>query len=85
MIIYYNWRDNVDYEYEPQEDVLEQVKIDILENLDKEDLIETIIAEDDIEECYYDKIKDLLEDDAREQYEQEIANSEDPYKQSDFI
>lgn len=87
MKIYYECERNEDivFEYEPPEDMLEQAKIDILEEQDKEDLIEIIIAEDDIEECFYEQLKDYFEEYAWEEYENEIANSEPPYRQSDFI
>ena len=84
MIIYYEFSGD-NFEYEPDKGTLETAKYDVLQDLSKEDLIEIIMAGDDIEECLYDDIKDYLEEDAREQYEQEIANSEPPYKQSDFI
>lgn len=84
MIIYYKFNDD-DFEYEPSLKSLEQAKRDILSELDKKDLIEIIMAEDDIEECFYDEFKDYFEEDAREEYEQEIANSEPPYRPNDFI
>lgn len=85
MKIYYDVDDDYTFEYEPPEDMLRQAKIDILEEQDKEDLIEIIIAEDDIEECFYEQLKDYFEEYAWEEYENEIANSEPPYRQSDFI
>lgn len=84
MKIYYDFRGD-DFEYEPPMDLLQKAKIDILREQNKEDLIEIIIAEDDIEDCFYDQLKDYLEEYAWEEYENEIANSEPPYSQSDFI
>lgn len=84
MKIYYNFNDD-DFEYEPPEDMLNQAKIDILEKQDKDTLIDIIISEDDIEDGFYDQLKDYLEEYAWEEYKNEIANSEPPYKQSDFI
>lgn len=87
MKIWYECKEDEDISwcYEPPEDMLRQAKIDILEEQNKEDLIEIIIAEDDIEECFYEQLKDYFEEYAWEEYENEIANSEPPYKQSDFI
>ena len=87
MKIWYECKEDEDISwcYEPPEDMLRQAKIDILEEQDKEDLIEIIIAEDDVEECFYEQLKDYFEEYAWEEYENEIANSEPPYKQSDFI
>lgn len=80
MIIYYD-----DYEYEPPYDMLEQAKIDILEEQSKEDLIEIIISEENIEDVFYEQLRDYFEEYAWEQYKQELANSEPPYNQNDFI
>lgn len=87
MKIWYECKEDEDISwcYEPPEDMLRQAKIDILEEQDKEDLIEIIISEDNIEECFYEQLKDYFEEYAREEYENEIANSEPPYRQSDFI
>lgn len=87
MKIWYECKEDEDISwcYEPPEDMLRQAKIDILEEQDKEDLIEIIIDEDDVEDCFYEQFKDYFEKYAREEYENEIANSEPPYKQSDFI
>ena len=87
MKIWYECKEDEDISwcYEPPEDMLRQAKIDILEEQDKEDLIEIIIAEDDIEKCFYEQFKDYFEEYAWEEYENEIANSEPPYNQSDFI
>lgn len=87
MKIYYECERNEDiaFEYEPPEYMLRRAKIDILEEQNKEDLIEIIIDEDDIEDYFYEQLKDYFEKYAWEEYENEIANSEPPYKQSDFI
>ena len=84
MKIYYEFGDD-NYEYEPPEDMLEQAKIDILEEQDKEDLIEIIIAEDNIEDCFYDQLKDYFEEYAYGEYKDVMASQEPPYRQSDFI
>lgn len=87
MKIWYECKEDEDISwcYEPPEYLLQRAKIDILEEQDKDTLIEIIIAEDDIEECFYEQLKDYFEEYAWEEYENEIANSEPPYKQSDFI
>lgn len=87
MKIWYECKEDEDISwcYEPPEDMLRQAKIDILEEQDIEDLIEIIISEDDIEECFYEQLKDYFEEYAWEEYENEIANSEPPYRRSDFI
>lgn len=87
MKIWYECKEDEDISwcYEPPEDMLRQAKIDILEEQDKEDLIEIIISEDNIEECFYEQLKDYFKKYAYEEYDNEIANSEPPYKQSDFI
>lgn len=84
MKIYYDFN-NEEYEYEPPEDMLEQAKIDTLEEQPKEDLIEIIIAEDNIEEIYYDQLYDYFENYAWEQYKEDKASDEPSYRQSDFI
>lgn len=87
MKIWYECKEDEDISwcYEPPEDMLRQAKIDILEEQDIEDLIEIIIDEDDIEDYFYEQLKDYFEEYAWEEYENEIANSEPPYRQSDFI
>lgn len=84
MKIYYTFGDD-HYEYEPSDDLLEKAKIDILEKQDEDTLIDIIISEDDIEDGFYDQLKDYLEEYAWEEYKNEIANSEPPYRQSDFV
>lgn len=84
MRIYYVFNDD-EFEYEPPQELLEEIEKKILQSQNQEDLIEIIMAEDDIEECFYDEFKDYFEENAREEYEQEIANSEPPYRPNDFI
>lgn len=84
MKIYYTFGDD-HYEYEPPEDILEQAKIDILEEQDKDTLIDIIISEDDIEDGFYDQLKDYLEEYAWEEYRDIISSQEPPYRQSDFV
>ena len=87
MKIWYECKEDEDISwcYEPPEYMLRRAKIDILEEQDKEDLIEIIISEDNIEECFYEQLKDYFEEYAWEEYKQELANSEPPYNQNDFI
>lgn len=84
MKIYYNFNDD-DFEYEPPEDMLNQAKIDILEKQDKDTLIDIIISEDDIEDGFYDQLKDYLEEYAYDEYRDIISSQEPPYRQTDFI
>lgn len=87
MKIWYECKEDEDISwcYEPPYDMLEQAKIDILEEQSKEDLIEIIISEENIEDVFYEQLKDYFEEYAWEQYKQELANSEPPYNQNDFI
>ena len=84
MKIYYDFRGD-DFEYEPPMDLLQKAKIDILREQNKEDLIEIIIAEDDIEDCFYDQLKDYFEEYAYDEYRDIISSQEPPYRQTDFI
>ena len=84
MIIYYEFNDD-DFEYEPPQELLEEIEKKILQSQNQEDLIEIIMAGDNIEDCFYDELKDYFEQYAWAEYKQEIANSEPPYRQSDFI
>lgn len=84
MKIYYTFGDD-HYEYEPSDDLLEKAKIDILEKQDKDTLIDIIISEDDIEDGFYDQLKDYLEEYAYAEYRDIISSQEPPYRQSDFV
>lgn len=84
MRIYYTFGDDY-YEYEPPDDLLEKAKIDILKKQNKDDLIDIIINEEDVEDYFYEQIKDYLEEYAYDEYKDVMASQEPPYRQSDFI
>lgn len=84
MIIIYNFNDN-DFEYEPSTTALYEVKNEILQGLSKSELIEIIMAGDDIEECFYNEFKECFEDKAYEAFKDLDAYTEPPYRPDDFI
>lgn len=84
MRIYYTFGDD-HYEYEPSDDLLEKAKINILKKQNKDDLIDIIINEEDVEDYFYEQIKDYLEEYAYDEYKDVMASQEPPYRQSDFI
>lgn len=84
MRIYYTFGDD-HCEYEPPDDLLEKAKIDILKKQNKDDLIDIIINEEDVEDYFYEQIKDYLEEYAYDEYKDIMASQEPPYRQSDFI
>lgn len=75
MIDYYF--DGKEIEYEPSGRDLFSVKKQILSQQDKKTLIELILDESDIEDIFYEEIKDCFEEKARENYYNTKQEKED--------
>ena len=79
----------IEYEYMPNCDEVKNAIIKIISHKTPKEIYNILdeIADDgaDLEEYFYDELKDYFEEYAYGEYKDIMASQEPPYRQSDFI